>query len=81
MGGGGDVRHFGKKMYCKLVNNVDSFHKCSQFIVQFNHLRSKFGHLQPDMQGSLLKSHCCSFFTSFLWRYNSDGFKNMYTME
>ena len=32
----------------KLVNIVDSFHKCSQFIGQINNLRSKLGHLQPD---------------------------------
>ena len=29
--------------YSKLVNNVDSFHKCSQFIGQFNSLWSKCG--------------------------------------
>ena len=72
---GGNVRHLGNFFDSKLVNNVDSFHKCSQFIGQFNNLRSKFGHLQPDIQGNLLKTHCCSFFSSFLWRYNSDGFK------
>ena len=72
-GGGGNVRHLGKKIDSKLVNNVDSFHKCSQF----NNLRSKFGHLQADIQGNLMKSHCCSFFSSFLWRYNSDGFKKI----
>ena len=71
--GGGECKVF--YYYCKLVNNVDSFHKCSQFIGQFNNLRSKFGHLQPDIHGNLLKSHCCSFFSSFLWRYNSNGFK------
>ena len=43
----------------KLVNNVESFHKCSQFIGQFNNLRSKFGHLQPDIQRNLMKSHYC----------------------
>ena len=56
---GGNVRHLGNFFDSKLVNNVDSFHKCSQFIGQFNNLRSKFGHLQPDIQGNLLKSHCC----------------------
>ena len=51
---GGNVRHLGNFFYSKLVNNVDSLHKCSQF----NHLRSKFGHLQPAIQGNLIKSHC-----------------------
>ena len=55
--GGGGVRHLGFLNY-KLANSVDSFHKCSQFIGQFNHLRSKFGHVQPDIQGNLMKSHC-----------------------
>ena len=75
---GGNVRHLGNIFDGKLVNNVDSFHKCSQFIGQFNNLRSKFGHLQADIQGNLMKSHCCSFFSSFLWRYNSDGFKKIF---
>ena len=39
-----------------MVNNVDSFHKCSQFIGQFNNLRSEFGHLQPDIQGHFMDS-------------------------
>ena len=56
-GGGGNVRHLGNFFDCKLVNNVDSFHQYSQFNGQFNNSRSKFGHLQPDIQGNLLKSH------------------------
>ena len=46
------VRHVGNLFDSKLVNNLDSFNKCSQFIGQFNNLRSKFGHLQPDIQGN-----------------------------
>ena len=57
--GGGDVRHLGNFLDSKLVNNVDSFHKCLQFIGQFNNLSSKFGNLQSDIQGNLTKSHCC----------------------
>ena len=67
MGGGGvNVRHLGNFFDSKLVNNVDRFHKCSQFIGQFNNLRSKFGHIQLDIQGNLMKSHCCSFFILFM---------------
>ena len=72
-----DVRHLGNFFDSNLVNNVDSFHKCSQFIGQFINLRSKFGHLQPDIQGNFMKSHCCSLKKSFLWQYNSDGFKKI----
>ena len=56
---GENVRHLGNFFDSKLVNNGDSFHKCSQFIGQFNNLRSKFGHLQADIQGNFMKSHCC----------------------
>ena len=52
-GGGGDLRHLVNFFDSKLVNNIDSFHTFSQFISQFNNLRSKFGHLQPDIQGNL----------------------------
>ena len=78
--GGGDVRHLGNLFDSKLVNNVDSFHKCSQFIGQFNNLRSKFCHLQPDIQGNLMKSHCC-FFQPFYGDIIQMDSKNMYTME
>ena len=50
-GGEGNVRHLGIILKARLVNNID--------IGQFNNLRSKFGHLQPDSHGSLLKSHSC----------------------
>ena len=47
---GGTCKTF-RYFYSKLVNNVDSFHKCSHFIGQCNNLRSKFGNLQHDIHG------------------------------
>ena len=58
---GENVRHLGNFFDSKLVNNVDSFHKCELKYIK----------------GNLMKSHCCSFFPSFLWRYNSDGFNKI----
>ena len=57
------------RFYC------DSNQKASHFIGQFNKLYSNFGYLQANVLSNLFKSYCCSFYGSFLWLYNSNGFK------
>ena len=42
------IRHLGNIVNSKLDTNVDSCHKCSQFIGQLHNLRSRFGHLYPS---------------------------------
>ena len=69
-----EVRHLGNFFNCKLDNSIDGHHKKSHFIGYFNKLMSNFSCLQPDILGNLFKSYCCSFYGSFLWKYNSDGF-------
>ena len=68
------VRHLGNFFNSRLDINVDTNHKCSHFIGHFNHMMSNFGHLNPESVGTLFKSYCCSFYGSFLWKYNSDSF-------
>ena len=79
-GGGGECKTFRNFFDSKLVKHVENFHKCLQFFGQFNNLRSKFDHLQPDIQGNLLKSHCCSFFSVFYGDIIQMDSKKMYTM-
>ena len=57
--------------------NMDSKRKCYNFISYYNHMMSNFGHLNPE--SALFKSYCCSFYGSFLWKYNSDGFRKCCT--
>ena len=49
---------------------MDSNRKCSHFIGYYNQMMSYFDHLNPE---------CCSFYGSFVWKYNSDGFVNCCT--
>jgi len=69
-----EVRHLGNYFNCKMDNSIDGSRKCSSFIGYFNKLYSNFGHLQCDVISMLFKSYCCSFYGSFLWKYQSDGF-------
>ena len=59
----------------RLCNSTDGNQKASHFIGQFNKLYSNFGYLQANVLSNLFKSYCCSFYGSFLWLYNSNGFK------
>ena len=73
----GIVRQLGN--FFNTVNNCtsDINHKCSSFIGYFNKMMSHINHLQPDVLCTLFKSYCCSVYGSFLWQYNSKGFKKM----
>ena len=77
-----EVRHLGNFFNNRLCNSTDSNQKASHFIGQFNKLYSNFGYLQANVLSNLFKSYCCSFYGSFLWLYNSNGFKKMlYAVE
>ena len=69
-----EVRHLDNSFNNRLCNSTDSNQKASHFIGQFNKLYSNFGYLQTNVLSNLFKSYCCSFFGSFLWLYNSNGF-------
>lgn len=69
-----DVRHLGNYFNTYLDSSIDSNKKCSYFIGYFNKLYSNFMHVQPDTLSNLFKSYCCSYYGSFLWKYNSNGF-------
>ena len=51
--------------------NMDTNRKCSHFIGYYNHMMNKFSHLNPESVVTLFKSYCCSFYGSFLWKYNN----------
>ena len=73
------VRHLGNYLNSRLDINVDTNRKCSHFIVYYNHMMSNFGHLNPESVVTLFKSYCCSFYGTFLWKYNSDSFSKCCT--
>ena len=50
-----NVRHLGNYLNNTLDNSVDSNIKYSNFIGQFNNLKSKFGFTQPDIFSNLFK--------------------------
>ena len=60
---------------------MDTNRKCCHFIGYYNHMMSNFSHLNPESVVTLFKSYCCSFYGSFLWKYNSDFFFMLYTMK
>ena len=74
-----EVRHLGNFFNNRLCNSTDSNQKASHFIGQLNKLYSNFGYLQANVLSNLFKSYCCSFYGSFLWLYNSNGFKKCCT--
>ena len=68
------VRHLGNFLNNCLDINMDTNRTCSHFIGYFNHMMSNFSHLNPESVVTLFKCYCCSFYGSFLWKYNSDSF-------
>ena len=67
------VKHLGNYMD-KDCNKVTDCNFKSLFIGYVNTLQSNFGEMQPSTLISLLKSYCCSFYGSHLWKFNSSGF-------
>ena len=72
-----NVRHLGNYLNSALDNYVDRNIKYSQFIGQFNSLKSKFGFLQPDMFSNLFKSYCYSFMVRFYGNIVQVGLRNV----
>jgi hypothetical protein len=74
-----NVRHLGNFFNTTLTDALDCKMKCSSFIGAVNKLMSNFGHLQPSIIKNLFKSHCCSFYGSPMWNFNSPSFKKICT--
>ena len=67
------VRHLGNFLNNCLDINMDTNRKWSHFIGYFNHMMRNVSHLNPESVVTLFKSYCCSFYGSFLRKYNSDS--------
>ena len=49
------------------------------FIGSVNRVMANFGHLQSHILSQFFKRHCCNFYGSALWYFNSEGFAKMCT--
>ena len=58
---------------------IDCKMKCSRFIGSVNRVMANFGHLQSHILSQIFKTHCCTFYGSALWYFNSEGFAKMCT--
>ena len=58
---------------------IDCKIKCSGFIGSVNRVMSIFGHLQSHILSQIFKTHCCTFYGSVLWSFNSEGFAKICT--
>ena len=62
-----------------LSDMIDCKMKCFSCIGFVNRVMANFGHLQSHILSQIFKTHCCTFYGSALWYFNSDGFdKNVY---
>ena len=60
---------------------IDCKMKCSRFIGSVNRVTcmANFGHLQSHILSQIFKTHCCTFYGSALWYFNSEGFAKICT--
>ena len=58
---------------------IDCKMKCSRFIGSVNRVMANFGHLQSHILSQIFKTHCCTFYGSALWYFNSEGFAKICT--
>ena len=58
---------------------IDCKMKCSSFIGSVNKVMANFGHLQSHILSQIFKTHCCTFYGSVLWYFNSEGFAKICT--
>ena len=58
---------------------IDCKIKCSRFIGSVNRVMANFGHLQCHNLSQIFKTHCCTFYGSALWYFNSEGFAKICT--
>ena len=57
-----------------MIHMIDCKMKCSRFIGSVNRVMANFGHLQSHILSQIFKTHCCTFYGSALWYFNSEGF-------
>ena len=53
---------------------MDCKMKSSSFIGSVNRFMANFGHLQSHILSQIFKTHCCTFYGSVLWYFNSEDF-------
>ena len=68
------VCHLGNYFDTKLSDMIDCKMKCSSFIGSVNRVMANFGHLQFHILSQIFKTHCCTFYRSALWYFNSECF-------
>ena len=66
------VCHLGNYFDTKLSDMIDCKMKCSSFIGSVNRVMANFGHLQSHILSRIFKTHCCTFYGSVLWYFNSE---------
>ena len=70
-----NIGHLGICIDCSNSDMVDCGIKEAMCIGYVNKLSSNYDLLQPHILINLyIKSNCCSFYDSMLWKYNSEGF-------
>ena len=73
------ICHLGNYFDTKLLGMIDCKMKCSSFIGSVNRVMVNFGHLQSHILSQIFKTHCCTFYGSVLWYFNSEGFAQICT--
>ena len=73
------VCHLGNYFDTKLSDMIDCKMKCSSFIGSVNKVMANFRHLQSHILSQIFKTHCCTFYGSVLWYFNSEGFAKICT--
>ena len=73
------VCHLGNDFDTKLSDMIDYKMKCSSFIGSVNRVMANFDHLQSHILSQIFKTHCCTFYGSVLWYFNSEGFAKICT--
>ena len=63
----------------KLSDMIVCKMKYSSFIGSVNRVMANFGHLQSHILSQIFKTHCCTFYGSVLWYFNSEGFAKICT--
>ena len=73
------VCHLGNYFDTTLSDMIDCKMKCSSFIGSVNRVMANFSHLQSHILRQIFKTHCCTFYGSALWYFNSEGFAKICT--
>ena len=68
------VRHLGNFIDTTCTDYIDCITKKSYFIGYVNKLKVNLGKMTHNVLINLFKSYCCLFYSSHLWKFNSQGF-------